>query len=105
MNEKEVKWNDEMRKLEDADRLVLLIDELKTFTYREIQDKVRENKHLFNECFNGLHDTIGVAEPVSRKLNYYLNVMEFTRRIGRDSHGYCKTPLLMKEADRISEKQ
>jgi len=91
----------ERNRLEDIEKLVLLIDVLDSFTYEKIQKRIRENDSVFNEYFNGLHDIEGVAKPVSRKLNYHLNMLEMSGKIRFVDGVYHKTEALEREANRI----
>jgi len=98
-----LKWNEKGNNMEDIERLILLIDELNSFTYEGIQKKIRENSSVFNEYFNGLHDVEGVARPISRKLNYHLNILESSKKIEYVGEAYHKTDALEREVNRIEE--
>ncbi len=98
-----LRWNEKGNDFEDIERLILLIDELNSFTYEEIQRRIRENGSVFNEYFTGLHDVEGVARPISRKLNYHLNILESSKKIKYVGGAYHKTDALEREVNRIGE--
>ena len=99
----DIRFDEKGNNMEDIERLILLIDELNFFTYEEIQKRIRENGSVFNEYFHGLHDVEGIARPISRKLNYHLNILESSKKIEYAGEAYHKTDALEREANQIKE--
>jgi len=98
---KKLTWDERNEKLEDIDRIVLLLDQLGSVEYWELQRMVREKSSVFKECFKKPGDVRGAVRPTSGMLNYYLNMLEFARLVRCESGKFYKTEALERKASQI----
>lgn len=64
--------------LTDFELLILLVRELKKFSYRELQDivrKIQENHKLFQTYFDNRGDIEGVDPPESLQLSFHFKIL------------------------------
>lgn len=91
--------------LSDFELLTLLVQRLKSFSYKKVQDKARkiQKEHkVFQVYFNNCGDIEGGATPESLQLSFHFKVlyeMGYIQRIGTE---YMTSEKCKEEASRIN---
>ena len=88
----------------DFELLTLLVQRLKSFSYKEVQDnarKIQKQHRLFQVYFNNCGDVEGGAIPESLQLSFHFKVLcelSYIQRIGTQ---YIASEKCKEEANRI----
>ena len=91
-------------KLSDFELLTLLVQKLKRFSYKEVQDnarKIQKQHKLFQIYFNNCGDVEGAATPESLQLSFHFKVLYELGYIQRVGTEYITSEKCKEETNRI----